>query len=130
MTLCNMTVEAGARAALIAPDDTTRRYVEAHAPHLAGADLDLARAHWRTLYSDADARFEADHAFDAASLAPFVTCGTSPHQALPVGRTVLAPHAEPAALARISLRKATDSNCLPPCPPTPTLPRTPVIPHS
>lgn len=108
MTLCNMTVEAGARAALIAPDDTTYRYVEARAPQLHGADLDRARAHWHTLYSDADARFDVEHVFDAASISPFVTWGTSPDQAMPVTGTVPDPDAEPDTLARIALRKAID----------------------
>ncbi|OZI69626.1 3-isopropylmalate dehydratase large subunit [Bordetella genomosp. 2] len=108
MTLCNMTVEAGARAALIAPDATTRAYVEARARHLDAAELAQARAHWRTLYTDADARFEAEHAFDAAAIAPFVTWGTSPDQALPVTGAVPDPEAEPDALARIALRKAVD----------------------
>jgi len=108
MTLCNMTVEAGARAALIAPDATTCHYVEAHAPQLQGTDLIQARAHWRTLHSDEGAHFEVEYRFDAGSISPFVTWGTSPDQAMPVTGTVPDPDAESDKLARISLRKAID----------------------
>lgn len=85
-TLCNMAVEAGARGALIAPDATAVDYVLAHCPDLAG-DAQMrasALAHWATLASDPDAVFEVEHVFDAATLAPIVTWGTSPDQALPV----------------------------------------------
>lgn len=108
MTLCNMTVEAGARAALIAPDDTTRRYVEMRAPQLHGADLDRARDHWRTLYSDHDAAFDVEHVFDANTISPFVTWGTSPDQAIPVTGTIPHPDDEPDALARIALHRAIE----------------------
>ncbi|MBD8544175.1 3-isopropylmalate dehydratase large subunit [Oxalobacteraceae sp. CFBP 8761] len=85
-TLCNMAVEAGARGALIAPDETAIRYVLAHCPDLAGdaAMQARARAHWVTLHSDPDARFDVEHRFDASGLAPTVTWGTSPDQAVPV----------------------------------------------
>lgn len=108
MTLCNMTVEAGARAALIAPDAVTDAYVTAHAPQLRGALLDEARAWWATLRSDDDARFDVEHAFDASRIAPFVTWGTSPDQAMPVDGAVPDPRDEPDALARLALEKAMD----------------------
>lgn len=72
MTLCNMTVEAGARGALIAPDATSIDYVLARAPDI---DAGAARAVWRDLASDADAAFDAEFAFDAAEVAPYVTWG-------------------------------------------------------
>ncbi|WP_321798154.1 3-isopropylmalate dehydratase large subunit [Caballeronia sp. J97] len=78
MTLCNMTVEAGARGALIAPDETTIRYVAAR----MAADAYIAR--WKQLASDADATFEITHRFDARDVAPFVTWGTSPDQAIAI----------------------------------------------
>lgn len=99
-TLCNMAVEAGARGALIAPDDTAIDYVLAHCPDLA-ADAGLrerALAHWRTLASDPDARFDVEHAFETADLAPTVTWGTSPDQAVAV--TDLVPAAQNASEAR------------------------------
>ncbi|MDQ6215265.1 aconitase family protein, partial [Achromobacter insolitus] len=108
MTLCNMTVEAGARAALIAPDATTEAYVAAHAPELSGEMLEQARAYWATLRSDENAVFDAEHVLDAAAMAPFVTWGTSPDQAMPVDGVVPDPQAEPDALARLALEKAMD----------------------
>ncbi len=85
-TLCNMAVEAGARGALIAPDEIMTDYVLQHSPELANnaALRDQAIAHWKTLHSDADAHFETEHVFDVSDLAPTVTWGTSPDQALPV----------------------------------------------
>jgi len=85
-TLCNMAVEAGARGALIAPDATAIGYVLEHCPDIAGDAAMRARAlaHWATLASDPDAVFDVEHAFDAAALAPIVTWGTSPDQAMPV----------------------------------------------
>src|SRR5690606_31345994 len=117
MTLCNMTVEAGARAALIAPDDTTCAYVEAHATHLDAGELQQARAHWATLYSDADARFDTEYTFDAATIAPYVTWGTSPDQAVQVDGCVPDPDAVQHTRARIRLGKAIDYIGLSPGPP-------------
>lgn len=85
-TLCNMAVEAGARGALIAPDETAVQYVLDHCPDLA-ADAQtqaLALTHWQSLFSDPDAVFDVEHQFDACGLAPMVTWGTSPDQAVPV----------------------------------------------
>ncbi len=84
MTLCNMTIEAGARAGLIAPDETTFAYVagKPRAPK-AGA-FENAVKYWRTLKSDDDAKFDAEIVLDAAQIPPMVTWGTSPEQALPV----------------------------------------------
>jgi 3-isopropylmalate/(R)-2-methylmalate dehydratase large subunit len=95
-TLCNMAVEAGARGALIAPDATAVRYVLEHCPDLAtdAALRERALAHWAQLASDPDAAFDVEHRFDAAGLAPIVTWGTSPDQAMPVtGRVPEARHA-------------------------------------
>lgn len=85
-TLCNMMVEAGARGALIAPDQTTIDYVLAHCPDLAGNAQwqQQALLQWQSLHSDAGASFEVEHRFDASTLAPTVTWGTSPDQAVPV----------------------------------------------
>ena len=87
-TLCNMTVEAGARGALIAPDQAAIDYVLARAPDIAGDARARALAHWATLRSDDDARFDIEHRFDAADVAPYVTWGTSPDQAIPIDDNV------------------------------------------
>jgi 3-isopropylmalate/(R)-2-methylmalate dehydratase large subunit len=84
LTLCNMSIEAGARSALVAPDDTTFAYLAGrpHAP--SGADLDRAIALWRSLATDEGANFDREVAIDAAAIAPTVTFGTSPEDALPI----------------------------------------------
>lgn len=84
MTLCNMAVEAGARAALIRPDATTFAYIREHALELDEAAFAQAQQDWLTLYSDQDAQFEADHHFNASEVAPYITWGTSPDQAIPI----------------------------------------------
>ena len=91
MTKCNMSIEAGARAGLIAPDDTTFAYLEgrAHAPR--GADWDDAVAYWRTLPSDEGAVYDAEVYLDAAALEPFVTWGTNPGQGVSLGDVVPTP---------------------------------------
>jgi 3-isopropylmalate/(R)-2-methylmalate dehydratase large subunit len=88
MTICNMSIEAGARAGLIAPDQTTFDYVKEkpHAP--SGADWDLALAYWRTLVTDSDATFDKEIYLNADDLAPFVTWGTNPGQGLPLSESV------------------------------------------
>jgi len=88
MTVCNMAIEAGARAGMIAPDQTTFDYLQGrpHAP--TGADWDAAVAQWLTLRSEDDAVFDAEIHFDAAGLAPFVTWGTNPGQGLPLSASV------------------------------------------
>ncbi|WP_420393624.1 3-isopropylmalate dehydratase large subunit [Acuticoccus sp.] len=78
MTMCNMSIEAGARAGLIAPDETTYRYIEGRPKAPQGAAFQHAVDYWRTLPSDEDARFDREVRLDAASLPPVVTWGTSP----------------------------------------------------
>lgn len=84
MTLCNMAVEAGARGALIAPDQTTIQYVKTHCPDLAGDMLAMAQADWSALYSDDGADFDVELEFQAEEVEPYVTWGTSPDQAIPI----------------------------------------------
>jgi len=93
MTLCNMSIEAGARSALVAPDHTTYRYLKGrpHAPQ--GADWDAAVEDWRELRSDEGARFDAEVAIDVSALAPVVTWGTRPDMSLPVTGHVPDPRA-------------------------------------
>ncbi|GFG68897.1 3-isopropylmalate dehydratase large subunit [Mycolicibacter senuensis] len=88
MTICNMSIEAGARAGMVAPDETTYEYLRGrpHAP--AGADWDAAVAHWDGLRTDPGATFDAEVFLDAATLTPFVTWGTNPGQGVPLGAAV------------------------------------------
>jgi 3-isopropylmalate/(R)-2-methylmalate dehydratase large subunit len=84
MTLCNMTIEAGARAGLIAPDETTFSYIAGRPRAPKSAAFEAARLFWRTLKSDDDAVFDAEIVIDANEIVPMVTWGTSPEQALPI----------------------------------------------
>src|SRR6202142_2625688 len=88
MTVCNMSIEAGARAGMIAPDETTYAYLKGrpHAP--SGDDWDAAVTHWQSLVTDDDATFDVDVVLDAADLTPFVTWGTNPGQGAPLGSSV------------------------------------------
>jgi 3-isopropylmalate/(R)-2-methylmalate dehydratase large subunit len=88
MTICNMSIEAGARAGLIAPDQVTFDFLQGrpHAP--SGADWDAAVEYWRTLRTDEGAVFDREVRLDAAELTPFVTWGTNPGQGLPIDGVV------------------------------------------
>ena len=86
MTVCNMSIEAGARAGLIAPDQTTFDYIKGK-PH-APEDFDAALAYWSTLFTDADAIFDVEVNLNADDLEPFVTWGTNPGQGLPLNSVV------------------------------------------
>jgi 3-isopropylmalate/(R)-2-methylmalate dehydratase large subunit len=98
MTICNMSIEGGARAGMVAPDDTTFAYVEGrpHAP--TGSDWEAALDDWRSLPSDLDATFDAEVELDATSLKPFVSWGTNPAQSVTIDQVVPEPDsfAEPA----------------------------------
>jgi 3-isopropylmalate/(R)-2-methylmalate dehydratase large subunit len=91
MTICNMSIEAGARAGLIAPDATTFEYIKGrpHAPQ--GADWDAAINYWQTLKSDDDAVFDKEIYLNADELSPFVTWGTNPGQGIPLNEVVPSP---------------------------------------
>lgn len=106
MTVCNLAIEAGARAGIIAADDTTIAYLEGrtHAPK--GADWDKAVAYWKTLHSDADAKFDAVVEIPAESIEPQITWGTSPEQVLAVGGTVPNPAKEADPVKRASIERA------------------------
>jgi 3-isopropylmalate/(R)-2-methylmalate dehydratase large subunit len=88
MTVCNMSIEWGARAGMIAPDETTFEYLKGreHAPK--GADWDAAVEYWTSLRTDDDAEFDEEIVLDASTLAPFVTWGTNPGQGAPLSETV------------------------------------------
>jgi 3-isopropylmalate/(R)-2-methylmalate dehydratase large subunit len=84
MTICNMSIEAGARAGLIAPDETTFRYVRGRPMAPKGGAFEQAVAHWRTLPSDEGARYDKEVTLDAATIEPQVTWGTSPQDVQPI----------------------------------------------
>lgn len=96
MTLCNMSIEAGARAGMIAPDETTFAYLQGRR---FSPDSDEAVEYWKTLHSDDDARFDRVVEIDASQLEPFVTWGTSPGMVVPVSSYVPDPADEAAARA-------------------------------
>ncbi|MBL8486070.1 MAG: 3-isopropylmalate dehydratase large subunit [Rhodocyclaceae bacterium] len=91
MTLCNMAIEAGARAGLVAVDETTIQYLKGRPFSPSGETWDRAADHWRTLVSDPDAVFDAVIDIEAAKIEPQVTWGTSPEMVVPVGAAVPAP---------------------------------------
>jgi len=104
MTLCNMTIEAGGRAGLVAPDETTLRYLEGRPRAPQGEDFARAAASWRELRSDPDARFDREVSFDAGEIAPHVTWGTSPAEVVPITHSV----PDPASLADPVRRAAAE----------------------
>ncbi len=106
MTICNMSIEAGARAGMIAPDETTFAYLKGrpHAP--AGADWDAAVAAWRELRTDEGATFDVEVDIDASTLTPFVTWGTNPGQGLPLSERVPDPEQIADENERVSAQKA------------------------
>ena len=91
MTLCNMAIEGGARAGLVAPDETTFAYLKNRPMAPQGEDWDKAVAYWKTLKSDPDAQFDLVIELEAADIAPIVTWGTSPEDALAITDKVPAP---------------------------------------
>src|SRR5438067_3298397 len=91
MTVCNMSIEGGARAGMIAPDDTTFAYLEGRRFAPKGKDWEAAVDHWRSLATDDGAAFDKEVVIDAARLAPFVTWGTNPGMAAPVTARVPSP---------------------------------------
>ena len=108
MTICNMSIEAGARAGLIAPDETTFAYLKGrpHAPQ--GADWDAAVEYWRTMRTDGDASFDTEVYIDAAQLVPYVSWGTNPAQTVGVDDRVPHPDDFPDPLARDAASRALD----------------------
>jgi len=106
MTVCNMSIEGGGRAGMIAPDDTTFAYVAGRPYAPQGAAWEQALAHWRTLPSDPDAAFDREVTLAAADIAPMVTWGTSPETALPITGRIPDPAAEGDPARRADMEKA------------------------
>ncbi len=106
MTVCNMAIEAGARAGLVAVDDKTIEYVKGRPLSPTGVEWDQAVAYWKTLHSDADAKFDAVVKLDAAEIVPQVTWGTSPEMVLGVDARVPDPDKEKDATKRGAIERA------------------------
>lgn len=95
MTICNMSIEMGARGGLIAPDQTTFDYVEGREFAPKGAEWDKALSYWKTLYSDEDAQFDAVLAFDAADIDPMITYGTNPGMGMGITENIPSTESQP-----------------------------------
>ncbi|GAB4100320.1 3-isopropylmalate dehydratase large subunit [Sinomonas halotolerans] len=108
MTICNMSIEAGARAGMVAPDETTYSFMKGrpHAPE--GAEWDAAVEYWNTLRTDDDAEFDAEVFLDADELEPFVTWGTNPGQGVSLSESVPDPEAFADENAKAAARRALD----------------------
>ena len=108
MTVCNMTIEAGARAGMIAPDEKTFDYVRGREFAPKGAAFDAAVAYWRTLPSDPGAQYDKTVTLNAADIAPMVTWGTNPEAVVPITGTVPDPDDEPDEGRRERMRRMVD----------------------
>ncbi len=108
MTICNMTIEAGSRCGLIAPDDKSIAYIEGRPYAPKDAEWDKATNYWQTLKSDNDAVFDNEVVIDGNAIAPMVTWGNSPQWALPITDTVPDPASEPDASMRATMAAAID----------------------
>jgi 3-isopropylmalate/(R)-2-methylmalate dehydratase large subunit len=106
MTLCNMSIEAGARAGMVAPDEQTFQYLEGRRFAPRGSEWEEAVAYWRTLPSDEGAAFDRTFALDASTLAPFVTWGTSPGMVVAVDGRVPDPSDAPTEADRLAAENA------------------------
>jgi 3-isopropylmalate/(R)-2-methylmalate dehydratase large subunit len=108
MTLCNMSIEAGARAGMVAPDETTFDYLEGrdHAPK--GSEWEAAVDYWRSLATDDDATFDAEVVIEASELSPFVTWGTNPGQGLPLSATIPSPDDAVDEVDRVAIERALE----------------------
>lgn len=106
MTICNMSIEWGAKAGMIAPDETTFAYIKDKPEAPKGADWDQAVAHWKSLVTDEDAVFDKEIVLDAAEVTPFVTWGTNPGQGVPLGAAVPNPDDFEDADEKIAAEKA------------------------
>jgi 3-isopropylmalate/(R)-2-methylmalate dehydratase large subunit len=108
MTVCNMAIEAGARAGLVAPDQKTYDYVIGRPRAPKGADLDAALAWWKTLPTDAGATYDSVVIIDGSEIAPLVTWGTSPEDVVAIGDRVPAPESFADAGKRLAAAKSLD----------------------
>ncbi len=108
MTVCNMSIEAGARAGLIAPDEKTFAYIKGRPLAPKGADFDKAVAYWKTLPSDEGAKYDVEVTLHTKDIIPQVTWGTSPQDVLPVNGIIPDPQAEKDEIKRSSLQRSLE----------------------
>jgi 3-isopropylmalate/(R)-2-methylmalate dehydratase large subunit len=108
MTVCNMSIEWGAKAGLIAPDETTFAYLDGRQEAPQGADWDAAVEYWKTLVTDDDAEFDKEIELDASTMTPFVTWGTNPGQGVPLSASVPDPDSFERESDRVGARKALE----------------------
>ena len=108
MTVCNMSIEWGAKAGLVAPDETTFAYLKGRPEAPVGETWDAAVAHWRTLVTDDDATFDREIELDAGTMTPFVTWGTNPGQGVPLSGSIPDPEGYEEESDRVGARKALD----------------------
>jgi 3-isopropylmalate/(R)-2-methylmalate dehydratase large subunit len=106
MTICNMTIEAGGRFGMVAPDETTHAYLSGRPAAPGGSQWEAAVADWKTLFSDDDGSFDHEVAIDATQIVPQVTWGTSPEDSLPVTGVVPDPAGHPDPRARERMARA------------------------
>lgn len=107
MTICNMSIEMGARGGLIAPDQITFDYIQGREFAPKGEDWDKSLAYWKTLYSDTDATFDSVLTYDAADIAPMITYGTNPGMGMGIRENIPATEAQPQS-EQLSYQKALD----------------------
>jgi 3-isopropylmalate/(R)-2-methylmalate dehydratase large subunit len=108
MTLCNLTIEAGAKAGLVAPDETTYAYLQGRPAAPKGGAWEMALAYWKGFFSDPDAHFDDEVVLDVASLEPQVTWGTSPEDVLPISGRVPDPESYASEDKRASAHRALE----------------------
>ena len=108
MTMCNMTIEGGARAGLVAPDDKTFEYLKGRPMSPKGAEWEAAVTYWKTLVSDEGASYDKEVTLNAADIIPYVTWGTSPEDALPITGAVPNPADEGDDLKRESIERSLE----------------------
>ncbi|MGH8734597.1 MAG: 3-isopropylmalate dehydratase large subunit, partial [Burkholderiales bacterium] len=108
MTVCNMSIEGGARAGMIAPDEKTYAFIKGRPKAPKGGAWDIAMRYWETMHSDDGAVFDEEIKLDAGKLPPIVTWGTSPQDALPIDASVPNPAREPDAARAKYLREALE----------------------
>lgn len=108
MSMCNMSIEAGARAGMIAPDEITFEYLKNRPLSPKGQELEKAIAYWKTLHSDADAKYDHEVEIDAADIAPTVTWGTSPQDVVQITGVVPDPAAAQDPSRRAAMQRALD----------------------
>ena len=107
MTVCNMSIECGARGGMIAPDETTFAYMKGRSEAPEGEEWEKAMKYWKTLYSDEDARFDKEYVFEASDIQPMITYGTNPGMGMAIDASIPS-SAELSGSDKISFKKSLD----------------------